>query len=78
MYLTDETKRILEKNIGTSLSRVSEMDFDEEKKYVEEKTQRPLVFPKRADKRRTGRGNPLIVRRRICTMEEINKKIEEL
>lgn len=78
MYLTEETKLTLERNIGKPLSEISEMDFEEEKRYVEKKIKRPLVFSKKCDKRMVGRGSPLIVRKRICSIEEIDKKIEEL
>lgn len=78
MYLTGETKRILEQSMGVSISELSEMDFEKEKAFVEKKIGRKLTFSKNQHPKMTGRGNPLIVRHRICTMEEIDKKIKEL
>lgn len=78
MYLTDETKKALEQDFGKPISEIAEMDFETEKKFVESKTKRPLIFSKVIDLRMTGRGNPLIVRKRICKMQDIDKKIEEL
>lgn len=76
--LSKEVKEILEKNIGMPMSAISNMDFEEEKKYVEKRIKHSLLFSKKIDKRMTSRGNPLIVRKRICTMQDIDKKIEEL
>lgn len=76
--LSKEVKDIIEKNIGMSISDISNMDFEEEKKYVEGRIKHPLIFSKKFDSRMISRGNPLIVRKRICTMQDIDKKIEEL
>lgn len=78
MYLTEQTKRILEQSMGITIEELSKMDFDEEKAFVEKRIGRKLVFSKSRHPKMTGRGNPLIVRHRICTMEEIDKKIKEL
>lgn len=76
--LSNEVRKILEKNIGMPIPAVSGMDFEDEKEYVEKKLGRPLFFSKKSDRRMTSRGNPLIVRKRICTMQDIDRKIEEL
>ena len=78
MYLQEETKRSLESIIGKPLNEVSEMNFDEEVCYVETVTKRPLDFSKKTDSRMTGRGNPLITRRRIMTMKDVDKRISEM
>lgn len=78
MYLNNETKQILEKSIGKSILELSEMDADEELDFVTSKIGKSPTFSKNSDPRMRGRGNPLIARRRICTMEDINKRIEEL
>lgn len=44
----------------------------------EEKTGKDVKFSKKVDFRMSSRGNPLIVRKRICTMEEIDDKIATL
>lgn len=78
MSLSKDVKTALEEIIGLSLEEVSKLDFDEEKNYVETKTKKALRFSKKVDPRITGRGNPLIIRRRITTMEDIDKRIMEL
>jgi len=73
-----KTQKILERTIGKSISELAEMDLDEELRFVREKTGKPLKFSKTIDLRMCGRGNPNIIRRRICTMEDIDQKISEL
>ena len=50
------------------------MDLAQELAYIKEKTGKDVVFPRKMDYRMLSRGNPLIVRRRICTMKDIDKK----
>ena len=78
MYLSSRTKNSLERIIGTTLEQVSKMDLAQELAYIKEKTGKDVVFPRKMDYRMLSRGNPLIVRRRICTMKDIDKKIERL
>lgn len=78
LYLTKRTISALERIIGTNLKKVSNMDLDDELKYVKMKTGKPVIFSKKQDYRISTRGNPLIVRKRICTMADIDKKIERL
>ena len=54
------------------------MDAQEEIRFVESKTKKPLVFSKIVDSRMRGRGSPYIIRRRFCTMADVDKKILEL
>ena len=74
MYLSTRTKNSLERIIGTTLEQVSKMDLAQELAYIKEKTGKDVVFPRKMDYRMLSRGNPLIVRRRICTMKDIDKK----
>lgn len=78
MYLNAETEASLERILGKPLKDISAMDFEEEIHFVEEKTKKPLIFSKTADSRMSGRGNPLLVRRRIMTMQDVDKKMSEL
>ena len=78
MYLSTRTKNSLERIIGTTLEQVSKMDLAQELAYIKEKTGKDVVFPRKMDYRMLSRGNPLFVRRRICTMKDIDKKIERL
>lgn len=72
------TQQILERSLGKTISELNAMDFQEEIQFVEEKTRRPLVYSKAVDSRISARGNPYLVQGRLCTMEDINKKIVEL
>lgn len=78
MYLNIETKASLECILGRPLEEISAMDLDEEVRFVEERTKKPLIFSKTADPRMNGRGNPLLVRRKIMTMQDVDKKMSEL
>ncbi len=78
MYLKTETKLSLESILGKTLKEISEMDFDDEVRFVEQKTKKPLIFSKKIDPRIPGRGNPLIIRRKITTMRDVDKKMLEL
>lgn len=78
MYLQNDTKKILEKFIGKSIFELSQMDLIDEVSFIKLKTGKRPVFSKDVDIRMQGRGNPLISRKRICTMEDVDKKILEM
>ena len=75
MYLNQRTRDTLERIIGKSADDLKKMDLIEEKSFVEEKTGKNLIFSIKMDSRMTGRGNPLIIRRRISTMSDIDQMI---
>lgn len=78
MYLSDETKALLEKRLGKTLSEIKRMDLDEEIAFVEGKTGKKLVFSRRVDSRMVSRGNPLLAQGRIITREQENKWFRKL
>ena len=78
MYLNQRTRDTLERIIGKSADDLKKMDLIEEKRFVEEKTGKNLIFSKKMDSRMTGRGNPLIIRRRISTMSDIDQMIARM
>lgn len=78
MILKTETQNTLERIIGKPIYEVSQMDAQEEIRFVESKTKKPLEFSKAVDYRMRGRGSPYIIRRRFCTMADVDKKISEL
>ena len=78
MYLNQRTRDTLERIIGKSADDLKKMDLIEEKSCVEEKTGKNLIFSKKMDSRMTGRGNPLIIRRRISTMSDIDQMIARM
>ena len=73
-----KTKETLERNIGLSLKQLSELSADESRKFVEAKIGKPLIFSKKQDFRKIGRGNPFLARKRFTTIEEINAKFDAL
>ena len=78
MYLNQRTRDTLERIIGKSADDLKKMDLIEEKRFVEENTGKNLTFSKKMDSRMTGRGNPLIIRRRISTMSDIDQMIARM
>ena len=76
--ISQEAKKTLERGIGLSLSQISELTLSDEISYVEAKTGKALIFSRRADSRKIGRGNPLLARKKFTTMEELNAKIDAL
>lgn len=78
MYLNKKTITHLERVIGKPLKDVSQMDLREEIRYVENKTRKPLVYSTKVDYRIKGRGSPLIAKRRLFTMADVDKKLGEL
>ena len=54
------------------------MDMNEEISFVTAKIGKSPVFSKEIDIRMQGRGNPLMSRKRIRTMDEVDKKILEM
>lgn len=78
MYLNKESIAHLERVIGKPLKDVTQMDLKEEIRYVESKTKKPLIYSTHTDHRIKGRGSPLIAKRRLFTMADVDKKLGEL
>lgn len=78
MYLTNETKTLLEKRLGKSLSEIRQMDLEEEIAFVEKRTGKRLRFTRKVDSRMMSRGNPLIAQGRITTKEQEEKWFRKL
>lgn len=49
-----------------------------EKRVIEGITRKKLSVPKKRDYRKVGRGNPLVARRRVKTIEEVDKGLSEI
>jgi len=73
-----EAQVTLEKSFGLPLSQIYEFNVSDEIAFVKEKTGKNIRFSKNLDSRKIGRGNPLLARRKITTIEEINAKIDAL
>jgi hypothetical protein len=76
--ISREAEITLEKGIGLSLSQIYELNTSTEIDFVKAKTGKSLKFSKKSDSRKIGRGNPLLARKKITTIEEIDKKIDAL
>lgn len=73
MYLSDKTKKSLERSIGLSYEKIIKMDVDEEIAYVEKKIGKKLEYP---------RDKELIRSTFYCngirTMDEVNEGIDNI
>ncbi len=79
MYqLSSKTKKNLESSLGISLTELCTMSADEERAWIESRTQKTVVFSKRRRKGIFGRGNPLLARRKIRTAQDLETKSKEL
>ena len=66
--LSSKTKKILSERIGIPYEKLIQMDDDEIEAFIEQKTGKKITWPKGAKIN----GLP------IKTMEDVNKKIDEL
>jgi hypothetical protein len=73
-----QTKTVLAKNLGLSFDEIIKLSHTDEIKFVEARIGKPLDFSHKQDSRKLGRGNPLLARKRIKTMSEINKRLDSL
>ena len=75
MYLTTNTKQLLENVLGISILELANMTADEEIAFIKKRTGKKPTFSKKRDFRKSARGNHLIVTKRIAPMEEIDQRI---
>lgn len=79
MYkINNSSQKILEKMLGKKYREIVDMDYDDEISYIQKKNNRKLVFPNKMDHRKVGRGNPLLSRRRIKTMDKVNAGLSRI
>lgn len=76
--LNEETKSNLEYLLGITLKDLEQLDVSEEIVYLEQRGAGKLSFAKKRDLRKAGRGNPLLARKRIRTMEDVNKRLDRM
>lgn len=75
MYkMSDTAKLNNERVIGLSLEKIKTLSFEEEKQWIESRRKDILVFSKKRKHGIAGRGNPLLARRKIRTMKDLDKK----
>ena len=76
--LNENTRKIIERNIGMSLDELINTDASEQTSIVETKIKKPIVFSAEDTPRKTGRGNPLLAMKRYKTIDEVNKHIDAI
>ena len=79
MYrISDVTKRDLENILGMKLEDYGKMSAAQQQEWIEGKTGGKLKFSKRKRRGILGRGNPLLARRKLRTMDDIEQKSKDL
>lgn len=79
MYtLSDTTKKNIERVIGLSLDKLKVMSISEEKAWVEKRNNKDLSFSKHLKHGFIGRGNPLLAKRKIRTLADLNKIYDKI
>lgn len=79
MYsISDVTKKNIERSLGISLEAFSAMTAEEEKRWITQKTNNKISYSKHRRHGIIGRGNPLLARRKIRTIEDISRKSHDL
>lgn len=73
--LSIKTKEAIKNKIGISVEELIDFSDDQEKKYIEEKFGK-IRFQAKIDDRRIGRGNPLLAKGKIRTMEEVDAALD--
>lgn len=64
--------------LGKQYEDIVNMDSDDEISYIQKKNNRKLIFSNLVDKRKVGRGNPLLSRRRVKTIDKVNKGLSRI
>lgn len=72
LRLSELTKKNVSSCIGKPFCEIVAIEPDDEKNVIHGK----VYFSKRRDIRKLGRGNPLLARKKIRTLEEVELKIK--
>lgn len=78
MELIECTKKNLAACVGIPFECILELSPEDEMKLVSQKRGKPLVFSKERGRMSLGGGNPLLARKRIRTMQDIDRKIARI
>lgn len=79
MYkINKSSQKIIERMLGKQYKDIVNMDSDDEIAYIQKKNNRKLKFSNLVDKRKVGRGNPLLSRRRVKTIDKVNKGLSRI
>lgn len=78
MYtISEKTRANIERVVGISVDKLSNMNAKEERSWIEDKKKERLSFSKKRRYGIIGRGNPLISRRKIRTAEDLDRKSKQ-
>lgn len=72
LRLSELTKKNISSCIGKPFGEIVTIEPDDEKNVI----YRKVCFSKKRDIRKTGRGNPLLARKKIRTLEDVELKIK--
>lgn len=76
--MSDTTKKNIERATGLTVDRIANMTSQEEQVWIEEQIGRKLVFSKKRNYGKIGRGNPLLARKKIRTADDLERKSRKL
>lgn len=76
--LSKRTKDNLSACVGVPFGNIVDLSLEEEISIATRKYGSEIVFSKKHNSRRVGRGNPLLARKKIRTLKYIEKKIAKV
>lgn len=76
--ISKETKSNIANVIGLDFDTITNLDLEDEIKFVTKKNKCKPIFSKIVDSRKVGRGNPLVSRSQFKLIEEVNEGLEKI
>lgn len=77
--LNERTKRNISACVGVPFEELMDLSLDEEVALAEKmRGGEKIVFSRERRGDRVGRGSPLLVKKKIRTMDDVNKKIDKI
>lgn len=75
MYrISSIAQKNIENIVGLGVDEIKNMSFDEQETWIAKRAKSKIGFSKKRRIGIIGRGNPLLARRKIRTMEDLDKK----
>lgn len=76
--MSERTKKNISACVGVPFERIVRLSLDEEIGLASQKHGGKIVFSKKRSSRRVGRGNPLLARKKISTIQDVEEKIAKV
>lgn len=76
--MSERTKKNISTCVGVPFERIVSLSLDEEIGLASQKYGGKIVFSKRRSSGHVGRGNPLLARKIIRTIQDVEKKIAKV